>query len=147
MPIEILSAYAREDEALLADVHRQLEFFNRRNIIRMWHDRLIPPGSQWQGQIDDRLNRSDLILLFASPHFLASDYCVAEMTGAMSRYDRGDGRVIPTIARPCMWQGTPLAHLDVLPKDGKPITSWSDRDEACLNVAQGIMRVVARPKD
>jgi hypothetical protein len=32
--------------------------------------------------------------------------------------------------------------LNPLPKDGKPVSKWSDPDEAWLNVAQGIRAAV-----
>ena len=125
------------------DVRRQLVVFDRQDIIRKWHDRLIQPGTEWRGQIDDRLQHSDIILLFISPHFFESDYCYdAEMTEAMRRHDLDDARVIPIILRPCSWDSAPFARLQALPTDGRPISLWPNRDEACLNVADGIMRVV-----
>jgi hypothetical protein len=142
-PIEIFFSYAHEDEALMDDARRQLVLFDRENIIRKWHDRRIPPGTEWKGQIDSRLRHSDMILLFISPHFFESDYCYdVEMTEAMRRHDKGDVRVIPIILRPCRWHTAPFGRLQALPKDGKAITTWANRDEACLNVADGVMQVV-----
>ena len=47
------------------------------------------------------------------------------------------------------WQGAPFAKLQALPKDGKPVKSWTDQDEAFTDVARGIREVVeelrARP--
>ena len=125
------------------EVRRQLVVFDRQDIIRKWHDRLIQAGTEWRGQIDDRLQHSDIILLFISPHFFESDYCYeAEMTEAMRRHDLGDARVLPIILRPCSWDSAPFARLQALPTDGRPISLWQNRDEACLNVADGIMRIV-----
>jgi hypothetical protein len=142
-PVEIFFSYAHADEELMHDVRRQLVLFDRQGIIRKWHDRLIQPGTGWRGQIDDRLQHSDIILLFISSHFFESDYCYdAEMTEAMRRHDLGDARVIPIILRPCSWDSAPFAQLQALPTDGRPISLWPDRDEACLNAADGVMRVV-----
>jgi hypothetical protein len=142
-PIEIFFSYAHEDESLMNDVRRQLVVFDRQGLIRKWHDRLIPPGVNWRGQIDHRLAHSDVILLFVSPDFFESDYCYeAEMTEAMRRHRAGSARVVPIILRPCAWQTAPFADLQVLPKNGRPITMWPNQDEACLNVAEGVMHVV-----
>ena len=54
-PIEIFFSYAHEDEALMDEVRRQLIGFDRRKIIRKWHDRQIQPGAEWREQIDERL--------------------------------------------------------------------------------------------
>jgi hypothetical protein len=142
-PIDIFFSYAHEDEALMDDVRRQLIGFDRRNIIRKWHDRQIPPGTEWKGQIDGRLQHSDIILLFITPHFIESDYCYdAEMTEAMRRHDSGEARVIPIILRPCPWHEEPFGRLQALPIDGKALTTWPNRDEGALNIAEGIMSVV-----
>src|SRR5437899_3337442 len=142
-PVEVFFSYAHEDEALMHDLRRQLVPFDRQDVIRKWHDRLIPPGTEWRGQIDERLRHSDIILLLISPHFFESDYCYdAEMTEAMRRHDASEARVIPIILRPCSWESAPFAQLQALPMDGRPISLWPNRDEACLNVAEGIMRVI-----
>jgi hypothetical protein len=142
-PIEIFFSYAHEDETLMDECRRQLRPFERQELIRKWHDRQIPSGSAWKGQIDERLSAARIILLFVSPHFFDSDYCYdAEMTEALRRQEKGEARVIPIILRPCIWETSPFSHLQVLPRDGKPVTTWTNQDEACLNVAKGIMRVV-----
>lgn len=142
-PIEIFFSYAHEDEALMDKVRRHLVIFDRLNIIRKWHDRMIPPGSEWRGHIDSRLHQAHIILLFISPDFFESDYCYdVEMREALSRHDSQQARVIPIILRPCHWQSSPLGNIQALPTDGKPVTTWDNLDEACLNIADGIMSVV-----
>ena len=32
----------------------------------------------------------------------------------------------------------PFGKLQAVPKDGRPVTSWSDPDEAFLDIARGI---------
>ncbi len=74
---------------------------------------------------------------------MASDYCYTkEMQRALDRHKRGEARAIPIILRPIDWQETPLGKLQALPKDGKPITLWANRDNAFLDVARGIRSVV-----
>ena len=41
------------------------------------------------------------------------------------------------------WQDAPFGKLQSLPTDGKPVTSWNDRDEAFADVARGIRRAVS----
>jgi hypothetical protein len=147
-PIEIFFSYAHEDELLMEDFRVQLVLFERQGLIQKWHDRQIPAASDWKGQIDARLRAARIILLFVSPHFFESDYCYDnEMTEALRRHEIGEARVVPIILRPCLWETSPFSHLQVLPTDGKPITTWQNRDEACLNVAKGIMGVVLEMND
>jgi hypothetical protein len=74
---------------------------------------------------------------------LASDYCYElEMRRALTRHDAGEARVIPVILRSVDWQGAPFVRLQALPKDGKPVTSWANEDEAFTDVARGIRSAV-----
>lgn len=89
------------------------------------------------------MEASNIILLLVSADFLASDYCYCrEMTRAMERHEAGQARVIPVILRHCDWHKAPFRKLLALPKDGKPIVSWPDHDEAFADVARQIRLVV-----
>lgn len=142
-PIEIFFSYAHEDENLMDAVRRQLIIFDRQDVIRKWHDRQIKPGEKWKNQIDERLKRSDIVLLFVSPHFFESDYCFeTEMRDALRRHAAGTTRVVPIILRPCLWKTAPFAQLQALPRDGKAVSTWENLDDACMDAASGVMDVV-----
>jgi DNA-directed RNA polymerase subunit RPC12/RpoP len=141
--VKIFFSYAHEDDALVDSCRAQLSLFDRQHLICWWHDRQIPAGAEWQRFIDRNLSNSDVVLLFVSPDFLRSDYCYGvEMQEALKRHDSGAAQVIPVILRPCPWEQSPVAKLQVLPTGGRALTQWEDRDEASLNVAEGIMRAV-----
>ena len=125
------------------DVRRQLIVHERNGRIIKWHDRLIPAGSEWRGEIDVRLKRARIVLLFVSPHFIESRYCYkVEGQAALRRHQAGEAVVIPVILRPCSWQETPFGRLQALPRDSRPVSRWDDRDEACLDVATGVIAAV-----
>ena len=138
--IEIFFSYAHEDEALMNDVRRQLVIYERNGKIVKWHDRQIPPGANWRTIIDNRINEAGVILLFFSPHFIDSRYCYeTEGQIALRRGKAGEARVIPVILRPCAWQESPFAEFQALPRDGKPVTLWPDRDDVCLQIARAVV--------
>lgn len=139
-PIEIFFSYAHEDEPLVDAVRRQLVVRERIGEIVKWHDRMIPGGDEWRQRIDERIKRAHVILLFMSPHFLASRYCY-EIEGqiALDRHRLRTARVIPVILRACDWTVTPFGQLQGLPRDGLPLTQWDDRDQASLEIARSIM--------
>jgi len=84
-----------------------------------------------------------VILLLVSPDFLASNFCYEkEIKRALELHHAGRACVIPVILRPANWEDTPLADLQALPKDARPVTRWDDRDDAWLDVVLGIRRVV-----
>lgn len=142
-PLKLFYSYAHKDESLRDELAIQLTLLRRQGLIAPWHDRNISAGTEWAGQIDRNLEEAQIILLLVSPDFIASDYCYdTEMMRAMERHEERSVRVIPIILRPCDWHSTPFGKLQALPRDAKPITSWSSRDEAFLDVAKGIRRVV-----
>ncbi len=115
----------------------------RGGLIAEWHDRKLEPGDAWKDEIDRHLTSADIVLLLVSSDFIASDYCWGEeMTKALARHARDEARVIPVILRHCRWRSTPLASLQAVPKDAKPIKSWPGEDEAFDDVVAAIERAV-----
>ncbi len=142
-PIRIFYSYAHEDEPLRKELEKHLSSLKRQELITDWHDRDISAGAEWASEIDSNLNTAQIILLLISADFLASDYCYGiEMKRALERHDAHDACVIPIIARPVSMKGTPFSKLQALPTDGKAITKWSQRDEAFVDIVQGIRKVV-----
>ena len=142
-PIEVFYSYAHEDESLRAELEKHLSLLKRQRLIAGWHDRQILAGTDWSQAIDTHLERASVILLLVSADFLASDYCYGiEMERALERHQANEARVIPILLRPVDWNNAPFAHLQALPTDAKPITSWRNRDVAFTDVAAGIRRVI-----
>src|SRR5260370_25448939 len=143
MAVEVLLCYAHKDEHLLKKLKIQLKPIQREGLVKVWHDRDIGAGKDWEHEIDERLNTAQIILLLVSPDFIDSEYCYSiEMNRAMERDKLGEVRAIPIILRPTDWHHTPLGKLQALPKDGKPITTWRNRDDAFLDVARGLRNVI-----
>ena len=137
--VRIAFSYCHRDEELRDQLETHLKLLQRQGIVSTWHDRKIKPGEDWKGVIDENFNTADMILLLVSADFLASDYCYEdEMKTALERHRKADARVIPILLRDCKWQNAPFAQIQLLPKDGSPVTSWSNRDEAWTSVADGI---------
>jgi internalin A len=141
--LHIFVSYAHKDEALREELGTHLGMLKRQGLIEDWHDRKILPGSRWAIQIDEELKRSQVILLLVSADFISSDYCYGiEMDEAMKKEAEGEACVIPIIVRPCEWQQASFGALQALPKDGRPITTWTNADEAWLDAVSGIRRIV-----
>ena len=142
MPIDLFCSYSHKDEPLREELDTHLALLRRRGVLNPWHDRRIEPSDEWKQSIDSHLEAADIVLLLISPDFMASDYCYdIEMTRAIARHQSGAARVVPVIARSVDLEGAPFATIQALPKDAKPVTSWSNRDEAWTDVAKGIRKL------
>jgi internalin A len=141
--IRLFYSYSHKDEGLSNELQTHLKLLQRLGFIDTWHDRKIEAGDEWKRKIDENLERADIILLLVSANFIASDYCYEkEMKRALERHEKGEARVVPVIVRDVNWMGAPFAKLQALPKDGKAVTKWKDKDSAWRNVSEGIERVV-----
>jgi iSTAND domain-containing protein/TIR domain-containing protein len=144
-PIEVFISYSHKDDDLRHEMMEHLSGLRRRGDIAGWHDRLITAGEDWKGEIDGHLNSAHIVLLLVSASFLDSDYCFdIEMRRAIERHEKCEAEVIPVILRDCDWCFEPLNKFQALPTDGKPITSWPNRDEAFASVVRGIREAIER---
>ena len=147
-PIEVFYAASDADQALCAELDKHLISLQREGLITTWHQHRIAPGEDTQATIDQHLTTAHLILLLISPDFMSTTYATgSEVERAMRRHGAGEVRVIPVVLRPVDWQNTPFGKLQPLPEKGKPITTWSDRDEAFMDVAKGIRAVLENWRD
>src|SRR5215208_3939577 len=142
-PLRVFCSYSRKDERYLNDLRDSLRGLEQEGLIEWWHDREIVPGWEWEEDIDKHLRTADVILLLVSRPFMASNYVYEkEIRVAVERHERGEARVIPIIIRPTDWQWAAFGKLQALPEDAKPITEWSNRDRAWLNVVIGVRKTV-----
>jgi hypothetical protein len=76
--------------------------------------------------------------LLISSDFLASNAFHSEVEQALQHHRVGLSHVIPLLLRPVDWELAPFAHLQVLPRNGIPVTKWGNRDEAFADIAKGV---------
>jgi len=141
--IAVFFSYSQRDEKMREELEKYLSVIQREYPIRGWHKGLILPGDRPDEVIDLRLSQANLVLLLISPDYLASNYCYErEMLRAIERHEAGMARVIPILLRTSNWRHPPFTTLKPLPRNEKPITAWTDRDKAYLDVANGIEAII-----
>ena len=141
--LNIFLSYAHEDEAMKVLLDRHLIMLKRSDKINVWQDRQIMAGSEWDESITKELAAADIILLLISVDFNNSQYIWdKELAVALQRHENNEARVIPIILRTCEWSEMPYAKLQALPTGAKPISSFSNTDEAFTDVAKGIRTLV-----
>ena len=123
-------------------MERHLAVLKSKGHIADWYDRRVVPGQEFQEVIDQRFDSADIILLLISANFFQSQACIREMKRALELKEASGTTVLPVIVRPCDWKSSDISHLLALPTDGVPITNWSNRDNAFVDVAKGIRKVV-----
>jgi internalin A len=142
-PVRMFYSYSHRDEDLRNEMETHLKILQHRGLIESWHDRKILAGHKWEREIDENLERADIILLLVSADFISSDYCYKkEMRRAMERHKKGEAKVIPVVVRDANLKGTPFAELQYLPRNAQAVASWESRDAAWRDVSEAIEKAV-----
>ena len=100
-----------------------------------------------QKEIDNNLEEADIICLFISANFLSSDNCKKEKKKALELRKKKGISVIPIILSHCGWQDDEdisNLHLLALPSDGKPVSSFQDRNKAWHDVYIGLKTLIEK---
>jgi TIR domain len=138
-PCRLFISYSQADEKACDRLQAHLKVLCRRNLLESWHIRCVPAGVNWADEADKQLDEAEIVILLVSADFLASDYCwEVEMTRALRRHEEKRAIAVPVILRSCLWKEAPIAGLQPLPRNGRPVASWSDPDDAWLEVTEGI---------
>jgi O-acetyl-ADP-ribose deacetylase (regulator of RNase III) len=139
----VFVSYARADEKLRKKLGQHLSVLDDEGLTSTWHDRMIGAGSEWEGMIDDRLGRSDVILLLLTSDFIDSRYCKdIEMKVALERHARGEALVVPVLLKPVPLESLPVAKIQALPRNAKPVSEWKNRDSAFVDVTRGLRKAI-----
>jgi hypothetical protein len=143
MAFEVFISYSHKDRKFRDELATHLSNLRNQGVISDWYDGDIPPGTEWKTQIMDHLKTAQVILLLISADFMASNFCYGiELKESIARHDANQARVLPVVLRPTDWEGAPFAKLQMLPSDARPISAWSSRDAAFLDVIAGIKRAI-----
>jgi TIR domain/Tetratricopeptide repeat len=135
----VFFSYAPRDKWLRDKLENHLSNLKYRGMINTWHDQEIGAGEDWMQQVDTYLNKSHVILLLISADFMASEYCYSKvLMYALERHKQQKATAIPILLRPVLFTGAPFVKLQMLPTNRKPITSWTNRDSAFVDIANGI---------
>lgn len=132
--IKIFIAYSVKDEGFLHEFRNHLKYLRLLSEVELWEKHYGNAGEPIAESISRRLAAADVILMLLSAEFLNS----ADYAEAIRYIGARKVQVIPILLRPCLYQETPLAHLQALPRGGRAVSLWQNRDEAWVSVTQDL---------
>jgi DNA polymerase III delta prime subunit len=139
VPLTVLLIAHRADEGLCNTLKKHLSPLLRQASIDI---RLsYVSETQRSSTLADMLDQDTVVLLLISPDLLVSATCDTILS-MLEEQGENEGQIIPVLLRPANWEETPLARLQYLPHDGRPVTKWSNRDEAFLTIARELKEVL-----
>lgn len=147
MAATLFISYAHRDETFLRELLAYLQPLVDATLIDVWYDRRMVAGDDIFPSIEIAQDRARIVLLLISESYISSVECAREMWRALEKREKGGAVVVPVILRRCDWRAAPYAKLNALPTDGAPIDSAQDREQAYLEVAQGVRALAERFAD
>ncbi len=134
----VFISYNRADEEWKDRLLAHLGVLEREDLLEVWDDQKIAPGSAWRADIEAAMERATVALLLISVEFLNSRFIRSEEVPQLLERRRVEGlTVIPLLVRPCAWEVVPwLARMQLWPRHGRALAESNvvdvDNDLAAL---------------
>ncbi|NOU91158.1 TIR domain-containing protein [Paenibacillus sp. LMG 31460] len=140
--INMFISYSRKDLEYKIELEKHLSILIRRYGIEVWSDKELKVGDFLDKEIEERLEKADIVILLISSDFFASYYCYEkEFKNAYEKQIRGDARIIPILVRPCSWKlDEYFIKFLVFPQDGTSISEYENKDKAYLEIVEQMCR-------
>lgn len=144
--LKIFISYSHKDEEpFIEEFRSHMAQLIREGLIEIWYDRDVLPGKDFDYEIDDHINDAELICLFISANFLSSEECIKEVNKALELKRKKGIHVVPIILSSCGWKDDEnISRLLALPRDGKTIKSFEDRNEGWLDVYTQLRKTIEK---
>ncbi len=140
MPASVVWIYAKEDKNIATELMRFSGVLETQGIIRNWSMDHILPGQPWREVLTTYLNGADVIMLLASPVLFADDLELWRQAYKAARRNERI-RLVPVYLRSAILPPE-LTGLQALPRGGKPLMAWKDRDAGILEIIKALQELV-----
>ena len=145
MSNKLFIAYSHIDEAYINDFIKHITPLKQNDLISEWYDRKIIAGEIFQDEIDKNIETADIICLFISANFLASDACMQEKEKAFILRKTYGVSVVPIILSECAWTDVKdISKVLALPTDGKSISTYNDSNIGWRNVYNELKKIIEK---
>lgn len=127
-PKKVFISYSHDDLDYRKELQKYLINMERDNLIEVWQDGMIQPGTEWDLAIKENLEKADIIILLVSQSFIASNYIhEVELKKTMEKQLDGTAQFFPILIKNCAyrtWKALPKKVADNLETEGIPLTKF-----------------------
>jgi tetratricopeptide (TPR) repeat protein len=143
--VEIFFSFVDEDREFYRQIQANLSQMERQKRMHLSSSEDIHAGDELS-KSTELLAHANIIALLISPVYLQSDQHNHEMELALQQHRAKKARIVPILLKPGSYEDAPFAGLQVLPRNGKPITQWYERsDEAFKEIAAELRNLLQEP--
>ena len=139
-PVRVFISYAREDSDHCRRLVQHLGSLAHEGHVRLFYDRQIPAGDEWDPRIEKELRQAEIILLLLTRNFTSSAYILEkEVPLALDLHEKNDAVVIPVQVDYIDWDISGLKRLNAVPDEViANRKKWDSPDQAWLVVADRV---------
>jgi hypothetical protein len=131
---KIFISYSKDDLIMVNQFLDHLEPLRRDGLIATWYCTELIAGGEWDKDIQQNFEQSDIIFFMVSPNLLRTDYVYShEIKKAIERRKKDeDFKIVPIILTYCSWitKDYNLGDYSALPYTAKPVSDFNDKDMA-----------------
>lgn len=129
------------DEVLRSQLENHLTSLKARQI-EFWHNSSLLPGCDVEEQLPTIVAQAKIAVLLLSSDFMASEDCQKLLALVQAEQARRPIQIVSILARPFDMSADAPAPGVMIPRNGKAVTSWDDRDKAWRAVARELRYIV-----
>jgi len=139
----IFISYSHRDETYKDEFRKMIRPMEREGQWKIWDDRWLLPGDNWNREILRHLSEANVIILMVTSDFFNSDFIYdIEMSRAIQRHEAGDALVIGILVSDCLWEETPLHKIQMIPIDALPVDQHHQRNAVWKAIAKKIKETI-----
>lgn len=119
-PKQCFVSYSHSDTAVLAELLPRLQGLAHLYGFKVWHDRKIAGGHEWNATIEAAMDASDVFVCLVTDRFFGSTYIFEHElpTARAASMDRG-ALVIPVVFSGTMWRPYFGSYIQAVPTDSR----------------------------
>ncbi|MFD0878214.1 toll/interleukin-1 receptor domain-containing protein, partial [Massilia pinisoli] len=111
----------------------------KQELLESWYDEQMNISVDWQNEIDEKLEKSNIVVCLLSKEYFSSIYCTYETQKAMEMKKI----IYPILINDCAWKDTPFAKINGHYKAIEPIPK-AQRDRVWNEVYEGIKKMILK---
>lgn len=139
---KIFISYSKDDLTLVNEFQDHLSSLKRDNIIATWYCTELLAGGEWDKDITQHFEQSDIVCFMVSSNLMRTEYIHKyEIAKAFERKKNDiDFKIVPIILDFCSWgtQVNNLGDFTALPYTAKPVCDFDNKNMAWYTVVECI---------
>jgi internalin A len=143
---KIFISYSKDDLKLVKKFEEHLSALKQDGKVAIWYCTELRAGSDWNEEIQEQFDQSDMVCFMISPNFMKTPYIQEhEVAKAFKRKEKDkDFKIVPIILDFCTWttEKNNLGTYTALPYIGKPVLDFNNQNMAWYIIEQSLRLII-----